>query len=177
VRSSNKPMRTDALITPATLHAIAATILRNLVAFAAWVAEWSAWWPFQRAIKASLRAKLRLGGRAFQRIVFLLAAAQVAPPLRIKRTHHPANAPRGFRMQTSGKARRFIHISGLHEGSLHARIARLKRMLENLALYVAGCCKRLNNCAKKSRLVLTRAIADVCEDLARACAPGAADTS
>ena len=40
-------MRTDALITPATLHAIAATILTNLVAFAAWVAEWSAWWPFQ----------------------------------------------------------------------------------------------------------------------------------
>ncbi|MBI3438060.1 MAG: hypothetical protein HY054_05315 [Proteobacteria bacterium] len=116
-------MRTDALITPATLHAITATILTNLVAFAAWVAEWSAWWPFQRAIEASLRAKLRRGGRAFQRIVFLLAVAHVTPPLRVKRTHHPANAPRGFRLQTSGKARRFLHVSRLHEGSLHARIA------------------------------------------------------
>lgn len=171
-------MRTDALITPARLHAIAATILTNLVAFAAWVVEWGAWWPFQRAIKASLRAKLRRGGRAFQRIVFLLAAAQVAPPPTLpKRTHHPANAPRGFRLQTSGKARRFLHISGLHEGSLKSRIARLKRMLGSIELWVARFSKRLQNCAKKSRLVLTYAVAEIRAAYVGAPAPCAADTS
>lgn len=170
-------MRLDAP-SPANLHALAQLLATNLVAFAAWVVEWSAWWPFQAAVKRSLRKQLRRGARAFAQIVFLLAAARVAPPLTlVKRTHHPANAPPGFRLQISGKARRFLHISGQHEGSLNARIARLQRRLQTITLWVARVMQRLHNCAKKSRLVLTQAVVEACADCASTCAPCAADTS
>ncbi|MFZ2029472.1 MAG: hypothetical protein WAU68_04120 [Vitreimonas sp.] len=162
---------------PAKLHALARLLTTNLVVFAAWVVEWSAWWPFQAAVKRRLRKQLRRGARAFAQIVFLLAAARVAPPLRMKRTHHPANAPPGFRLQISGKARRFIHISGQHEGSLKSRIARLQRRLRTIALWVARFIKRLHNCAKKSRLVLTHAIVEACAVSVCAPEPCAADTS
>lgn len=140
------------------LHALAQLLAANLVVFAAWVLEWTAWWPFEAAVKRSLRTKLRRSVQAFQRIVFLLAVARVAPPQRVRRMRHPANAPPGFYLQTSAKARRFLRISGLHEGNLKARIARLKRMLETIELWVARIAKRLHNCAKKSRLVLTHAM-------------------
>ena len=162
---------------PEKLRALAATISTNLIVFAALVLEWGVWLPFQAALKRSLRAKLRRGMQAFQRIVFLLAVARLAPPKPRTRAHLPANAPLGFRLRTSRKVRRFIHMSGLHEGSIKARIARLKRMLETIELWVARFLKRL--CTRRSAaiLVLTYAIAALCADLAGAPAPRAADTS
>jgi len=146
--------------------------------FAAWVVEWSAWWPFQAAVKRGLRKQLRRGARAFARIACLIAIARIEAPARApKRTHHPGNAPPGFRLHTSGKVRRFLHISGLHQGSLNTRIARLKRMLERLDHWVARFRKRLRDRTQRTRLVLTHALADACADLACAFAPSAADTS
>jgi hypothetical protein len=169
-------MRLDAP-SPAKLRALAQLIAANLVVFAAWVVAWSAWWPFQAAVKRGLSKQLRRGCQAFQRIAFLLAVARVAPPQRVKRTHHRASAPRGFRLQMSTKARRFIRISGPHEGTLKARIARLKRMLEAIELWIARIAKRLAHCARKSRLVLTHVVAGICADLASAPSAQAADTS
>ena len=170
-------MRLDAP-SPANLHALAQLLATNLVVFAAWVVEWSAWWPFQAAVKRSLRKQLRRAGRAFARIACLIAIARIDAPARApKRTHHPGNAPPGFRLHTSGKVRRFLHISGLHQGSLNARIARLKRMLERLDHWVARFRKRLRDRTKTSRLVLTHALADVCADRASTPALRAADTS
>lgn len=169
-------MRIDAL-PPAKLHALARRLASNLVLFAAWVAEWGAWWPFQAAIKRSLRAKLRRGFQAFARIVFLLAVQRIPAPKRVKRAGHPANAPPGARAQTSNRRRRFVHLSGLHEGDIKARIARLKHMLENIELWVGRVLKRLRNCARKSRLVLTHSIAAALADVACSLAPRAADTS
>ena len=163
---------------PAKLHALAQLLATNLVVFTAWVVEWSAWWPFQAAVKRRLPKQLRRGARAFVRIACLLAIARIEAPARApKRTRHPDNAPPGFRLHTSGKVRRFLHISGLHQGSLNARIARLKRMLERLDDWVARFLKRLRNRTKVSRLVLTHALAEACADLASTPALCAADTS
>ena len=46
-------MRLDAP-SPVKLHALAQLLATNLVVFAAWVVEWSAWWPFQAAVKRRL---------------------------------------------------------------------------------------------------------------------------
>jgi len=125
-----------------------------------------------------LRKQLRRGGRAFARIACLLAIARIEAPARApKRTHHPDNAPPGFRLHTSGKVRRFLHISGLHQGSLNTRIARLKRMLERLDHWVARFRKRLRDRTKTSRLALTHAIADALRAEVFATPASNADTS
>lgn len=160
---------------PEKLRALAATISTNLIVFAAFVLEWGV--PFQAALKRGLRAKLRRGMQGFQRIVFLLAVQRIAPPKPRRRVHLPANAPPGFRLRTSRKARRFIHISALHEGGVKARIARLKRMLEDIEFWGARFLKRLRTRRSTPQLILTHAIAAFCADLACAPAPRAADTS
>ena len=115
--------------------------------------------------------------KRFSASCFLLAVNRVAPPKRAKRTRHPANAPPGFRLHTSGKVRRFLQLSGLHQGSHQSRIARLKRLLENIERWVTRFVKRLRDCTKRSRLVLTHAIADACATCAASPPAQPADTS
>jgi hypothetical protein len=169
-------MRIDAP-SPIQLQAFAATILGNLALFAAWVAERSAWLPFQGAIRRNLNAKLRRGFQACVRIAFLLAVHRIEPPPPRTRAPYPANTPPGFRLHAARSGRRFLRLSGLNQGSIKARIARLKRMLENLEQLATRFLKRLRNRNPRLSLVLAQAIAESVAKPARALAPRRADTS
>jgi hypothetical protein len=159
-------------LSPLHLHALAAELSRKLGGFAAWFVEWCVWLPFHAALKRRAYAKLRLGARAFQRIVFLLAVYRAAPPLKLKRMQRPPNAPPGFRLHLRKRGRRLMHISGLHQGGLRQRIARLKRLIENIEACIAHMAKRLAACEHVGCLAIAYAIA--VRLVARDAAPAAA---
>lgn len=144
-------------LSPLQLHAIAAAMSTKLIALAAWLMEWGVRLPFHATLKRTLRAKLRRGAQAFQRIAFLLAARSIAPPQSLsKRTHHPANAP---------------------PGSIPQCIARLKHLIATIGRSIARIRKRLANSAKQSRLVIAYAIAAVASEGLRASPAPCTDTS
>lgn len=177
------------------VDAFTAAILGWLIALAAWFCEAvdtlpdAAWrCPLVReayaAAKRRIAAGLRRGTGDLRKIIFLRALNAFRTATGRIATHRIARGVRrGVRVST--KARRRIWriatagiVSGMHEGSLRERIARLRAMLENPTVLIARVLKRLHaiwRAPHGARLILV-ASRDACVSLA-AVAPRCADSS
>jgi len=177
------------------VEAVTAATRGWLIALAAWFCEAvdalpdAAWrCPLVReayaAAKRRIAAGLRRATGDLRKILFLLAMNAFRAASGRIATHRIARGARcGIRV--SRKARRRIcriatagMVSGMHEGSLRDRIARLRAMMEDPAALIARVLKRLHaiwRAPHGARLVLV-ASRDACVSLA-AVAPRCADSS
>jgi len=142
-----------------SINAVTAAIQGWLIALAAWFCDVvdalpdAAWrCPLVRdayaAAKRRIAASLRRATRDLRKIIFVLATNEFRATTGRLSIHRFARGVRSG-VRASKARRRIVRIAtagivtGMHEGSLRDRIARLRRMLENPAAFVARVLKRL----------------------------------
>jgi hypothetical protein len=132
------------------LHAIAAEIGLWLCAFAAWLAEAGALLGFaMKGLRREALAEVRRATYDMEWVIFLLACralpARAPVPAHLRRGRRPPGAPAGFRRTRDAtgalrRVRRVFRAPGgalFGPGSLKRRIARLRDLIDNRALWIA----------------------------------------
>ncbi|MDX2234080.1 MAG: hypothetical protein NW200_06245, partial [Hyphomonadaceae bacterium] len=155
------------------LHRIALAMRGWLWAFAAWALEVVGDRWLDRSTRIWIRAELAAAERDARKLVVLMAIAKLGPPPDATAGGHACAAPPGFRRQDVRASVERLVCGWIPRarGSIRARLNAFHELLDTLDRHAARVAKQLQRGFRPAALVLVRATATACADVADVAAP------